>query len=279
MTEAARPLILCSNDDGIHARGLVAVAEALATFAEVVVVAPETEQSAMSHSLTLHRPLRLRRVADARWAVDGTPADCVYLALHLEEREGVPKILSRRPDLVVSGVNRGINLGQDVFYSGTVAAAREGALRGVPAIAASCDVAKDAQGNVAYEPEHTAQLVASLARALLALPAAASTAKASDERATPLLLNLNVPVGPVKGVRATKLGTRLWTEWVEQRVDPRGRSYYWIGGSGVSHEQRAGTDTEAHDAGLASLSVLQLDLARHDAPASTAIADILAAIG
>jgi 5'-nucleotidase len=272
MTEAARPLILCSNDDGIHARGLVAVAEALAVFADVVVVAPETEQSAMSHSLTLHRPLRLRRVADARWAVDGTPADCVYLALHLEEREGVPKILPRRPDLVVSGVNRGINLGQDVFYSGTVAAAREGALRGVPAIAASCDVAKDAQGNVAYEPEPTAQLVASIARALLALP----TRGAAEP---PLLLNLNVPVGPVKGVRATKLGTRLWTEWVEQRVDPRGRSYYWIGGSGVSHEQRAGTDTDAHDAGLASVSVLQLDLARHDAPALGALAGILATLG
>jgi 5'-nucleotidase len=275
MTEAARPLILCSNDDGIHARGLVAVAEALATFADVVVVAPETEQSAMSHSLTLHRPLRLRRVAEARWAVDGTPADCVYLALHLEERVGVPKILPRRPDLVVSGVNRGINLGQDVFYSGTVAAAREGALRGVPAIAASCDVARDAQGNVAYDPEPTARLVASIARAVLALP----TPAASDERATPLLLNLNVPVGPVKGVRATKLGTRLWTEWVEQRVDPRGRSYYWIGGSGVSHEQRAGTDTEAHDEGLASISVLQLDLARHDAPARDALVGVLAKLG
>lgn len=271
MTDATRPLVLCSNDDGVHARGLLAVADALTPFADVVVVAPETEQSAMSHSLTLHRPLRLRRVADDRWAVDGTPADCIYLALHLESREGVPKVLPRRPDLVVSGVNRGINLGQDVFYSGTVAAAREGALRGVPALAASSDLAKDAQGNLVYDPAPAAALVASIARAMLALPARVAAEP-------PLLVNLNVPVGPLRGVRATKLGTRMWTEWVEQRVDPRGRSYYWIGGGAAQHPQIPGTDTEAHDAGLASLTVLQLDLARHDAPARSALDGILAAV-
>ncbi len=271
MSEAKRALVLCSNDDGVHARGLEAAARALSAFADVVVVAPETEQSAMSHSLTLHRPLRLRRVAEGRWGVDGTPADCVYLALHLEERDGVPKILPRRPDLVVSGVNRGINLGQDVFYSGTVAAAREGALRGVPAIAASCDLAKDALGNLTFDPEPAAALVAAIARAMLALPP-------REQGGQALLLNLNVPAGTPKGVRATTLGTRLWTEWVEQRVDPRGRSYYWIGGGSVSHAERPGSDTEAHDEGLASLTVLQLDLARRDGAAQQALDTMLAAL-
>src|SRR5258708_3866299 len=137
-----RPLILCANDDGVSSRGLLAAAGALGAFAEVVVVAPESEQSAMSHSLTLHRPLRLRRVEAGRYALDGTPADCVYLALHLGEPTTM-RVLPRRPDLVVSGINRGINLGQDVFYSGTVAAAREGALRGIPSLAISCEVVAD----------------------------------------------------------------------------------------------------------------------------------------
>lgn len=249
-----RPLILCANDDGFFSKGLAAAAEALSRFARVVIVAPETEQSAMSHSLTLHRPLRLRRVGDDRYALDGTPADCVYLALHLGEGGKSKAILPRKPDLVVSGINRGINLGQDVFYSGTVAAAREGALRGVPSIAASVHVRADEGGTVTFDPSHTADLLARIAHRVLALP------KTSPS----LLLNLNVPVGVPKGLRATRLGTRLWTEAVEARVDPRGRPYYWLGGSGVSHDLVPGSDTEAHDDGYASLTVLNLDLARHD---------------
>src|SRR5580658_7516530 len=126
------PLALLSNDDGVASQGLAAMREALRQRFDVVVIAPETEQSASSHALSLHRPLRLRKVEEGLFALDGTPADCVYVALH-----GGTKVVSRRPDLVVSGINRGLNLGQDVFYSGTVAAAREGALRGIPAVATS----------------------------------------------------------------------------------------------------------------------------------------------
>jgi 5'-nucleotidase len=262
----ARPLVLCANDDGIYSRGLLAIADALAAFADVVVVAPETEQSAMSHSLTLGRPLRLRKVAPERYGLDGTPADCVYLALHLGEGNGVPPILPRKPDLVVSGINRGINLGQDVFYSGTVAAAREGALRGIAAMAISVDVAMDAATQMyTFDPSHAAALGVRIARALLASP------KASR----PLLVNVNVPAGPVKGVRATRLGTRLWSEKVEARIDPRGRPYFWLGGNGVSHDVVAGSDTEAFDAGLASITPLDLDLARHDDEARSAVSAIV----
>ena len=261
-----RPLILCANDDGIFSKGLRVLADALSTFAQVVVVAPETEQSAMSHSLTLHRPLRLRRVEADRYALDGTPADCVYLALHLGEADATPAILPRRPDLVVSGINRGINLGQDVFYSGTVAAAREGALRGIPAIAASVEVTVDAAGTSSFDPAPTAALVVELARAVLQLEPRTS--------GSALLLNVNVPAGPIAGVVSTILGTRLWTETVEARVDPRGRAYYWIGGRGAHHEHIAGSDTEAFDNRMASVTVLGLELARPDARVSAMVAGL-----
>ncbi|MFI5299717.1 MAG: 5'/3'-nucleotidase SurE [Polyangiales bacterium] len=269
-----RPLILCANDDGIHSRGLKVLAEALSTFARVVVVAPETEQSATSHSITLHRPLRLRRVDVDRYALDGTPADCVYLAVHLDapRDDGEPnvRVLPRKPDLVVSGINRGINLGQDVFYSGTVAAAREGALRGVPAIAASVEVKVDPAGVVRFDPSPVAELVVKIAKQVLALPKPVS--------GPALLLNLNAPMGPIRGVASTTLGTRLWTEAVDARLDPRGRPYFWIGGKGVAHAFVAGSDTEAFDAGLASLTALRLDLARDDEPAKQALRAITEAV-
>jgi 5'-nucleotidase len=275
-SEPDRPLILCANDDGYFSKGLRAAALALSSFAHVVVVAPETEQSATSHSLTLHRPLRLRRIAKEAevdtYALDGTPADCVYLALHLgfdAIDSGAKPVLPRKPDLVVSGINRGLNLGQDVFYSGTVAAAREGALRGIPSLAASLDVIVDESGTSVFDPAPTAQLVASIAREILSMPK-------SDGPA--FLFNLNVPTGPVKGLAATRLGTRLWTQNVEARVDPRGRAYYWIGGRGIGSDQVPGSDTEAHDAGLASLSVLGLDLARHDEVARSAAERIVRAV-
>lgn len=264
-----RPLILCANDDGFFSHGLRALADALSTFARVVVVAPESEQSATSHSLTLHRPLRMRRYAEDRYALDGTPADCVYLAVHLGEGGASTPILPRRPDLVVSGINRGINLGQDIFYSGTVSAAREGALRGIPAIAASVGLSTDESGAYGFDPSHAAELVTKIAREVIAMPRQGGPA---------YLFNLNVPAGPVKGLRATKLGTRLWTEAVDARVDPRGRPYFWIGGKGVSHDLVPGSDTEAYDAGLASLSVLGLDLARHDDEARAAAQKIVDAV-
>lgn len=238
--EDGRPLVLLSNDDGYAADGLRALAKALSVHARVIVCAPESNQSATSHSLSLHRVLRLREVETDVFSVDGTPADCVYVALHSEGR-----VLPRKPDLVVSGMNHGLNLGFDVFYSGTVAAAREGALRGIPAIAVSADHKA--------ERAAAAELGAKLAFALLA-----EHGKVKGK--TPLF-NVNIPPGQTWGVRPTRLGARLYSEDVVFRKDPRGHEYLWIGGAGVRHDLVPGSDTEAYDEGFASVTPLTLDLA------------------
>jgi 5'-nucleotidase len=241
-----RPLILLSNDDGYFAPGLLAVQAELSKHADVVVCAPEINQSATSHALSLHRVLRLRHVGPAAFALDGTPADCVYVALHAGVR-----VLPRRPDLVVSGMNHGLNLGADVFYSGTVAAAREGAMRGIPAIALSADAAADREAAAALG-----------ARLALALHHAAIR---GPLRTAPLL-NVNIPPGNAWPIRATRIGARLYTEEVLFREDPRGREYLWLGGAGVRHDHVPGSDTEAYDEGCASVTPLTLDLfaAQHE---------------
>ncbi len=231
-----RPLLLLANDDGIRAPGLEALERALRRRAEVVTVAPEEDQSASGHALTLRRPLRLREVSQGRYALDGTPADCVYLALHLEG------FLPRVPDLVVAGLNQGPNLGSDVFYSGTVAAAREGALRGVPSVAFSLAGRPDSL-------EAAAERAAALVDALLT--------QAADGR--PRLLNVNFPSGRPRGVRATVLGRRHYADGVTVRTDPRGRAYFWIGGPGeASHPRMDAADTTAIDCGWVSLTPLSL---------------------
>jgi 5'/3'-nucleotidase len=240
-----RPLILLSNDDGYHAQGLRVLAVALRQRADVVVCAPESEQSTTSHSLTLTRPLRLRRVDEGIFAVDGTPADCVYVALNAGTR-----VLPRIPDLVVSGMNHGLNLGADVFYSGTVAAAREGALRGVSAVAVSADAQAD--------PVEAADVCARVALALLA------NVRTSGSPGPAVLLNVNVPPGAGWALRSTRLGLRVYDDIVEFRHDPRGREYLWIGGGSVRHGERAGSDTEAHDRGEVSVTPLRLDLTSSD---------------
>ncbi len=249
-----RPLILLSNDDGFDSRGLAALRRELARFAEVVVCAPQRNQSASSHALTLHAVLRLHRVDDATFALDGTPADCVYVALHSEGR-----ILTRTPDLVVSGVNHGPNLGVDVVYSGTVAAAREGAQRGIPGLAISADV------GASYE--RAAELGAKLAKELCG-------------EATPpcaMLLNVNVPRGYEGAVLATRLGERRYRDAVVYRADPRGREYLWIGGSEVHHELTEGTDTAAWEAGVASVTPLALELSA-GAPSDVAVTSLVARV-
>ncbi len=251
-----RPLLLLSNDDGYASRGLEAVRKVLATWADVVVVAPETEQSATSHSLSLHRPLRARRIEEGVFAVDGTPADCVYVALHGESR-----FLPRWPDLVVSGINRGLNLGQDAFYSGTVAAAREGALRGIPAVASSAHVKADLA--------RVADLTSNIARSLHAKTVGERGGEGATKKSvlaskkTPLL-NLNVPLDWNGEVRMTRLGARLYEEVIYVRQDPRGRDYIWLGGPGVRHERDEGSDTDAYDDGVASITPLVLDLTGPD---------------
>ncbi|HET8732596.1 MAG TPA: 5'/3'-nucleotidase SurE [Anaeromyxobacteraceae bacterium] len=230
--------VLLSNDDGVHAPGLAALAAAFPGD-EVWVVAPDREQSASSHAISLHRPLRIVQVGERRFSVDGTPTDAVYLALNHVLR-------GRRPDLVLSGVNHGPNLGNDVLYSGTVAAAMEGALLGVSAIAVS----------LAARPPHdfapAAAFAAELARSVAAHP--------SDR---PVLLNVNVPAGPVRGYRVTRLGVRTYGNEVVEKVDPRGKSYFWIGGD-ASHADIPLSDCNTvFDDGLAAVTPLRLDLT-HD---------------
>lgn len=239
-----RPLVLLSNDDGYASPGIRVLREALMTWADVVLVAPESEQSATSHSLSLHRPLRAREVEPGIVAIDGTPADCVYIALHADQR-----FLPRRPDLVCSGINRGLNLGQDAFYSGTVAAAREGALRGIPALASSA------------HPKADGKAVAKLTSDIAVKLFEEAGGKVHASRLTPLL-NLNVPPNWNGQVHRTRLGARLYEEIIDVRRDPRGREYMWIGGPGVRHEPDPGSDTDAYDAGAASITPLVLDLTR-----------------
>ncbi len=255
---AERPLILVSNDDGVNAEGNIVLREALAEWADVVTVAPLHEQSGQSHAISLHRPLRHRQLDERTHAIDGTPVDCVYVALFRED------LLPRRPDMVVSGINHGPNLGADVHYSGTVAAAREGALRGIPAIAFSA-----LGGLAALAPAATH--ASALARRAF---------EATHPEGRPLLLNVNIPT-EVRGIRATRLGHRQYSEGVDVRKDPRGGDYYWIGGpGGVKHPPMDHADTAAVDAGFISITPLSLRAtnADHlafaswvagDAPAST----------
>ncbi|HEU4384091.1 MAG TPA: 5'/3'-nucleotidase SurE [Anaeromyxobacteraceae bacterium] len=232
--------LLLSNDDGVHASGLRALVAAFPGD-EVWVVAPDREQSASSHSISLHRPLRLHEVGPRRFSVDGTPTDAVYMAVNHVMR-------GKRPDLVLSGINHGPNLGNDVLYSGTVAAAREAALLGVNAIAVS--LASTAPP-VAFED--AAAFAAALARRIAAYPPPA-----------PTLLNVNVPPGPVKGYRFARLGRRTYGQEVVEKLDPRGRRYYWIG-SESSWEDVPNSDcTTVFEEGLASVTPLHLDTT-HDA--------------
>lgn len=230
-----RPLFLLTNDDGHFAKGIRALRAALLPHADVIICAPETEQSATSHSLSLHRPLRLREVEPGIHAVDGTPADCVYVALFADAR-----VLPRRPDLVVSGLNHGVNLGTDAFYSGTIGGAREAALRGIPSLACSADSKAERDAAAALSAQVALGLVDKKLRGLH---------------------NLNVPrgSGPWE-VRGTILGSRQYSDQVSFITDPRGREWLWIGTGVPSHEPVPETDTEAHDAGFASLSPLILDL-------------------
>lgn len=240
---SSRPLVLLSNDDGYRSRGLSTLREALLEVAEVVVCAPETEQSATSHALSLHRPLRLYRHEPGVFSVDGTPADCVYVALAAGER-----VLPRKPDAVVSGLNHGLNLGDDVFYSGTVAAAREGALKGLPALAVSAGAGADFAA--------AARVSARLLGALVA-----------EHTGRGVLLNVNFPAGASWPICATRLGRREYEETIEFRRDPRGREYLWIGGPLLEHRHVPGSDTEAFDRGAVGVTPLVLDLWAREANA------------
>jgi len=234
------PLILVTNDDGVHAPGIKALAAGLASLGTVHVVAPDREVSACAQSLTLKHPLRAERVDERVHAVDGTPADCVNLAL--------VKLLPRRPDLVVSGINRGANMGEDVFYSGTVGGAREGTFFGVPSIAMSLAVreAKDLD----FAP--AAAFAARLAGLVLS--------KGLPERT---LLNVNVPPGTPAGVAVTVQGRREHEGTIFEGLDPRRRTYYWIEEGKDIWLSDEMSDIHAVRSGLISVSPLQSDTTHH----------------
>lgn len=233
-------LILVTNDDGIHSYGLQALSNRLAALGTVVVVAPDRERSAIGHSLTLHSPLRADEIADGRYAISGTPTDCVNLGIH--------SLLDQKPDLVVSGINKGGNLGDDLTYSGTVAAAMEATLMGVPSFAISLDATSFSLED--FQP--AAAFAAELARLVMAngLP-------------TDTFLNVNIPAGTPTGVQLTRQGKRRYADIVEKKIDPRGRPYYWIGGGELGFHDVAGTDFHAIQNQAVSITPLHLDLTNY----------------
>ena len=233
------PRILVTNDDGIYSEGLRKLAQVCRDLGEVTIVAPDREQSAASHALTLNRPLRMLEVEQNEWIVDGTPSDCVNLAVLKLMKES-------RPDLIVSGINFGPNLGDDVTYSGTISAAFEGSLLNIPSIAFSALVGKH------FSFDRCAAFAKELIRVAL-----------TDHRDPRVILNVNFPVSDFQGVKVAKLGKRIYSEGVIERLDPRGRKYYWIGGEPPVWHPGEGTDFEAIQAGYVSITPLHLDLTDH----------------
>jgi 5'-nucleotidase len=234
-----RPLILLTNDDGVRATGLCALREALLDVARTVVVAPAEEQSACSHAVTLKRPLRCTQHDEDVYSLDGTPADCVYLALFGD------RFLPRRPDLVLSGINHGANLGTDVFYSGTVAGAREAAIRGIAAMALSY---QDAHGLDAFG--RVAATAREMALGLL-------DALESPDRG--VLLNVNFPRRGGTSAVATHLARRVYEDRVVARRDPYDREYFWLGGRPIEQEPSEGSDLDAVNRGCISITPLALE--------------------
>ncbi len=234
--------ILLSNDDGYHAAGLAALSRYLDDQADLVIVAPDRNQSGSSHSLTLDNPLRVGRTEEGIYFVNGTPTDCVHLA--------ITGLLKDEPDMVISGVNHGANLGDDVLYSGTVAAAIEGRFLGLPAMAVS--LVSDSSENL----ETAARAASVLLQRLQEHPLPADT-----------ILNVNVPDrrwDELAGFRATRLGFRHRSEAVVPQQDPKGRTVYWVGPAGGGQDAGPGTDFHAVEHGFVSVTPLQVDLTRHD---------------
>jgi len=231
--------ILVTNDDGVQSPGIHALAEALGSLGEVTVVAPLSEASAVGHALTLRRPLRVEHVSDRVHGVDGTPTDCVNIA--------IATILRGLPAMVVSGINKGYNIGDDVTYSGTVAGALEGALLGVPALAVSLE------GGPEYDFAPAAEAARQVAEALLQAPLPGRS-----------FLNVNVPRGPLRGFRATVQARRNHITSVAERVDPRGRAYYWIDEAQDDWEPHDQSDHQAVRDGFVSVTPLHPDLTAHE---------------
>ena len=236
------PILLVSNDDGFRSEGIIALAEALRPLGTVYVVAPDRERSAAGHSLTLTQPLRVEKVGPRIYAVDGTPTDCVNLAAN-----GI--LRKKKIDLLVSGINKGANLGDDITYSGTVSAAMEGTLLGIPSIAVSL-VSRNH-----FRFDAAAAFTAKLARKALRQKIPEDT-----------LLNVNLPNLPmeeIRGVRVTRQGKRIYGEAVVEKRDPRGRKYYWIGGDTFRRQDIPGSDLEAVEQDYISITPIHLDMTNY----------------
>lgn len=238
--------ILLSNDDGIFSEGIRALAEELDHLGEVWVVAPDRERSGAGHSLTLHHPLRVEEMQDRWYSVDGTPTDCVYLGIN-----GILK--GERPDLVVSGINKGGNLGDDITYSGTVCAAMEGTILGTPSMAISL------VSTSGYDFATAAKVSKMLAEHIL-----------QNGLPEDVFLNINVPPVPweeLRGIKITHQGKRIYANAVQEKIDPRGRTYYWIGGEERGWVPLEGSDLHAVANNHVSITPLHLDLTSYDAQA------------
>lgn len=240
MAEPTR--ILITNDDGYHSEGIIALEQALSDIGEIYVVAPASEQSGASHSLTLARPLRIRQIDGRHWTVDGTPTDCVTLALNQIIGAG------ERPHVCVSGINHGPNLGDDATYSGTVAGAMESTILGVPGVAFSLSSSRshDFSESIKYARQIVERVIAH------GLP-------------EQTLLNVNIPQGEAKGIRITKQGFKEARPVISELIDPRGKPYYWIGEVRAGFRAEGGTDFEAIDEGYVSVTPMRSDLTNHAA--------------
>ncbi|HXX99275.1 MAG TPA: 5'/3'-nucleotidase SurE [Candidatus Limnocylindrales bacterium] len=227
--------ILLTNDDGYQAEGLQTLAEELADFATVSIVAPSREQSGTAQSLTLRQPIVCNKIGEREWAIDGTPADCVIVALH--------KLLPEKPDLMISGINHGANLGENAYYSGTVGAAREGALHHIPSVAVSLYSKKE---NVKFE--HSARVARAAAELIL-----------KEGLPDQVLLNINVPEPWSGGVKFTRQSKKITRNQLSEGKDPRGRTYFWLFEQRIDKDVEPDTDYAAIFAGAVSITPLHLD--------------------
>lgn len=248
--------ILVSNDDGVNSEGIQALGQALKKLGHVTIVAPEREQSTMGHALTLHKPVRLFKVHSEpgleQWATSGTPADCVYL--------GIRHVLKRKPDIIITGINRGVNVGNDIYYSGTVAAAREGALLNIPAIATSLDYHYEVGSHPKASFADCAEYVTKLVKEVL-------------KHGLPVhcMLNVNFPNLPFKQIKGTcvsRQGFRFYTDKVVEKYDNRNKPYFWLGGTYAGFRQIEGSDCEVMDKGYISVTPCRLDITQFEFMAS-----------
>jgi 5'-nucleotidase len=240
------PIILVTNDDGIHSLGLIALSRVMKDLGDVYIVAPDRERSAVSHSLTLHRPLKVEKLSEGVFSIDGTPTDCVIL--------GVSKLLPERPVLIASGINRGGNLGGDISYSGTVSGAIEGTILGIPSFAISLVTGDELQP---LHFETVSAFALQIGRSIL-------------EKSLPpdTLLNINVPntdKSKILGVKFTRQGKMVYNNSIQEIHDPRGKRHYWLGGSQLHVEHDEDTDVQAVKNGYISITPIHLDLTNYEA--------------